>query len=134
MRPHYNETKNVIKTLIVGICNYILENQDQIKKVLHLNKISHELEKFKYYCRKLKSNVNTIKHLRRVWTAESKNYKVPEYRKCFRILSFKFLRKNFPAQIYESGRIKNKVAYLKCRAKIMEYLRFPDKLVNLKDY
>ena len=129
-----HETKNVVKTLIMAICKFVTENRDLVHRILEHKGIQEELSKFLQFNSRVRKDVNYLNDLRRVWINKKNQGKYPKYRQCFRIISYIYMRTHGLSHIYNSHRIKNKIAYAKCRKKFLEGMNNPHNLTNLKDY
>lgn len=82
----------------------------------------------------MKVKVTYLSDLRKVWIPDNKEAKYSQFKSCFRILSYEYLRRYFLFHLFDSMRIKEKNIYIKCRKKLMEGMTQPDRLHNLKDY
>ena len=125
-----NDTKNIPKNFGTAICIYIKKNPNLVKKLLQDRRISYT--SFLNFNKTIKHKLNSLIDLRKIWSSSPEDPQ-HETKRCFRILSFKFMRKHCLHYIFDS-RIKNLGSHIRYRKKVLDGMEKPAQLTNLKDY
>ena len=85
---------------------------------------------FMMQVRRMKRKVNSIEGLKKMWGADNLDHKI---RKCIRILSYQFMRKNCLQYIFHS-KVRNYGTHIKYRQKLIEGIEDPVAFNHIKDY
>lgn len=117
-----NETKNIPKNYGKAMITFILERSDWIKMRLG----SHIHDELLGELRQRKSKINSIIHLKDLWTNS-------KYSREFRILSNLFLRKYSFGYIFNS-RVSNYGTHIKYKYKLQDAVRRPSHFQSIKEY
>jgi len=80
--------------------------------------------------RKLKKKMGSIQTLRKMWGSENLENNM---KKCFRILSFRFMREHCLDYIF-SSKVKDVGVHVKYRRKIMEGIQNPVNFTFIKEF
>ena len=82
------------------------------------------------HVKRFRKKVNSIEGLKKMWGAGNLNHKV---RRCIRILSYLFMRKQCLPYIFHS-KVRNFGTHIKYRKKLIEGIENPDVFNHIKDY
>lgn len=85
---------------------------------------------FMMQVRRAKKKINSIEGLKRMWGYDNLDHKI---KKCIRILSYEFMRKNCLQYIFHS-KVQNYKTHIKYRQKLIEGIENPASFSNIKDY
>lgn len=120
-----NDTKNIPKNYGKAILSFILRSP-KTRKLVSMMKIN--LSDFLIQIKKMKTKINSIEGLKRMWGFESLESKS---KKCIRILSYEFMRKQCLGYIFHS-KVKNYGTHIKYKQKLIEGIQNPSSFTHLK--
>lgn len=122
-----NDTKNIPKNYGKAILTFILKSPStaRVTAMLGLN-----LPEFLMEIRKMKNKINSIEGLRKMWGSDSLNN---VFKKCTRILSYEFMRKQCLRYIFYS-KVRNFGTHIKYRQKLIEGIENPLEFSHIKEY
>lgn len=131
--PHYDSSKNIVKNYGRAICSFILSDVGvpYLKPMILRERV--RLEELRTYISNEKEGIDGISSFRRLLLPnECDEEKVIAYKNILKEMSVIFI-KDFSVNWIFSGRLRDKLAHLKCRYKMLRRVLDPSHFTYLKN-
>jgi hypothetical protein len=131
--PHYDSSKNIVKNYGRAICSFILSDVGLLYLKPMIARERVRLEELRTFISNEKEGIDGISSFRRLLLPnECDEEKVIAYKRILKEMSVIFI-KDFSVNWIFSGRLRDKLAHLKCRYKMLRRVLDPNHFTYLKN-